>query len=223
MILQGPSEPMCEIGTDLLETNKQHYVIMVDRYSGYPWVHHLRKLDTSAVTKFMDSVFLEFGYPRAIRSDGGPQFRTEFAKYCETHGIKHELSSAYNPESNGLAESTVKNVKKLLIKTSSAKEPFFPAFCAFRQMPREDGFSPAQLFLGRTPRNHLPKLDNAPFPAKTNLRKDGEKARKQTALDAKERRDKSATPLCKLNIALNDRSATLASISACNVIFMRCV
>ena len=32
--------------------------------------------------------------------------------FCASHGIQHELSSPYNPESNGLAEAAVKNLKK---------------------------------------------------------------------------------------------------------------
>ncbi len=58
-----------------------------------------------------------FSLPKSIRSGGTPQFRGEaFKAYCKDNGILHETSSPYNPESNGLAEAAVKNVKKLLIK-----------------------------------------------------------------------------------------------------------
>ena len=54
------------------------------------------------------------GWPQVIRSDNGPQFRSEFAEFCEINEIKHETSSPYNLQSNSLAEAAVKNAKTLL-------------------------------------------------------------------------------------------------------------
>ena len=55
----------------------------------------------------------DYGWPTHIRTDGGPQFWSEFKEFCTAHGITHELSSPYNPESNGLAEAAVKSLKRL--------------------------------------------------------------------------------------------------------------
>ena len=41
---------------------------------------------------------------------------TKFVTWLKQVGCKSELSSAYNPASNGLAEAGVKNVKTLLKK-----------------------------------------------------------------------------------------------------------
>ena len=43
-------------------------------------------------------------------SDLGTQFQGEFDSFCQEHGIKHEVSSPYFPQSDGLAESAVKNM-----------------------------------------------------------------------------------------------------------------
>ena len=59
-----------------------------------------------------------------MRSDGGPQYRAELDAFCVRNIITHELSSAYNPQSNGLAEAAVKNVKQLLEKCSLEGECF---------------------------------------------------------------------------------------------------
>ena len=80
--------------------------MLVDRYSGYAWTEKLRYTDTRSVCESLTRWFTEFGWPSYIRIDGGPQFRREFAEYCTANGIKHELASAYNPESNGLAQTT---------------------------------------------------------------------------------------------------------------------
>ena len=51
-----------------------------------------------------------------IRTDGGPELRSEFVAFCDDNGISHELSSPYNPQANDLAESGIKNVKNLFLK-----------------------------------------------------------------------------------------------------------
>ena len=89
--------------------------------------------------------FTEFGWPTAIRTDGGPQFRTLF---CNQNGIKHELSSPYNPESDGLAEAAVKNIKSIITRCNKEGENIRLAIAAWRNMMRADGISPSQLCYG---------------------------------------------------------------------------
>ena len=99
---------------------------------------------------------IEVGWPTAIRTDGGPQFRSEFPQFCDKHGIKHELSSPYNPESNGLAEAAVKNIKAIITRCHKERENIKLAIAAWRNMARTDGVSPSQLFYGRRQRQLLP-------------------------------------------------------------------
>ena len=148
--------PMSDVGVDLFSLRGKDYVVLVDRYSGYPVVQRLTKTTTQAVTGVLSRWFGLFGIPTRLRSDGGPQFRGPFDAYCEDMGIKHELSSAYNPESNGLAESAVKAVKNLLDKCMDEKEDQDLALLAFRNTPREDGATPACLFYHRQQRTLLP-------------------------------------------------------------------
>lgn len=156
--LSEASLPMSQVGIDLFDFRGIPHLVMVDRFSGYPFVKQLRSLTTSAVLKHLTAWFLEFGFPFIIRTDGGPQFRSEFEKYCKDHNITHELTSPYNPQSNGLAESAVKNVKFLLEKCKSANESFDVAFCEWKATPRPDGFSPSEMFFGRRVRTQLPSL-----------------------------------------------------------------
>lgn len=62
------------------------------------------------------SWFHKVGFPRRVKSDGGPQFRQKFSDLCTELNIIHEVSSPYNPRSNGLVEAAVKQVKGLLKK-----------------------------------------------------------------------------------------------------------
>ena len=72
--------------------------------------------DTESVIKQLTHWFQLLGWPETICSDGGPQYRKEIDDFCEENDVQHELSSPYNPQSNGLAEAAVKNAKQLLTK-----------------------------------------------------------------------------------------------------------
>ena len=76
----------------------------------------LSSLTSQAIVGHLRNWFNVLGWPQSIRSDGGPQFRGDFVKFCCDNGIKHELSAPYNPRSNGMAESGVKITKSILIK-----------------------------------------------------------------------------------------------------------
>ena len=82
---------------------------------------------------------------------------------CTSYNIVHETSSPYFPASNGLAESALKSVKYLLTKCAQTKEDFSHALLAWRNVPRADGISPAQAFLGRRQRTSLPNLNPSSF------------------------------------------------------------
>ena len=155
------SRPMEAISVDLGQQNGDHFLIGADRYSGWPFVTKLHSLITKAITDALDEWFLEHGRPQRIRSDGGPQFRSEFKKWCKSRNIIHEQSSAYHHESNGHAEVAVRDMKSLLEKTESWKK-FQPALLEWRNTPRQhDSLSPAQWFLGRRQKTDAAALPQA--------------------------------------------------------------
>ena len=84
---------------------------------------------------------------------GGP-----FRDWCDKNNIKHELAAPYNPKSNGLAESAVKNVKLLLAKYSETGQDPFCALYEWRNIPCTSGYSPAQVFFGRQQYTSVPSL-----------------------------------------------------------------
>ena len=68
----------------------------------------------------------------------------------------HELSSPYNPRSNGHAEATVKNMKYLLENHHAHWDTFKEALLECRNTPRPDNLSPAQLMTGHRQRTMQP-------------------------------------------------------------------
>ena len=151
---------MAHVGLDLFDFAGKKFLLCVDRWSGFPLYKRLNSTSTQSVLNMLESWFNMLGWPATIRSDGGPQFLGPFNKWCGDNNIIHELSSPYNPRGNGLAEAAVKNVKTLLAKCAETKNDAQKALYHWRNIPRSDGFSPAQLLFGRKQFTALPAEDS---------------------------------------------------------------
>ena len=161
--------PMEVVGMDLFASGGRDFIVMVDQFSAFPMVAKLPTTNTTTVLNILLGWFQTLGFPETIISDGGPQFRTAFKDFCEKYAIHHDPSSAYHPQGNGLAESAVKQTKKLLSKLGNKWPDFMMALCEWRNTPTVDaGASPAQQFFGRIQRTTLPIL-----PGQTKLDTEG--------------------------------------------------
>jgi transposase InsO family protein len=94
--------PMHAVATDLFECAGKNYLVMVDRFSGMPFVARMTSTTAEAVWRQLMAWFLDHGLPGTIRSDNGPQFRQSFTALCTSMGILHKTSSPYHQASNGL-------------------------------------------------------------------------------------------------------------------------
>ena len=150
--------PMQHVGLDLFSFGGKSFLICVDHWSGYPLFHALRSLSLESIIKVLTSWFNTLGWPSSIRSDRGPQFCGDFPKFCLKYHIQHELSSPYNPKSNGLAEAGVKSVKNILRKSHASGIDPDAMLYEWRNVPCSDGYSPAQLLFGHRQRTCLPLL-----------------------------------------------------------------
>jgi hypothetical protein len=95
-----------------------------------------------------------------------------FQKRLKAWGIRHRLSSAYNPHSNCRAELAVKNGKKMLRDNighggSIDTDKVMRAVLQYRNTPMQDSRrSPAQMVFGRQMRDFIPSLTYKYEPAK---------------------------------------------------------
>jgi transposase InsO family protein len=82
--------------------------VIVDDYSRFTWVFFLQeKSQTQETLKgFLRWAQNEFGLRiKKIRSDNGTEFKnSQIEGFLEEEGIKHEFSSPYTPQQNGVVE-----------------------------------------------------------------------------------------------------------------------
>ena len=70
--------------------------------------------DAKVVLRFIrNNIFSRFGTPRVVSHFCNKLFVSLLAKY----GVKHRVSLAYHPQSNGQAEVSNREIKKILEKT----------------------------------------------------------------------------------------------------------
>jgi len=109
------------------------------------------------VIKHLKSIFARHGIPEVVMSDNGPQYASEqFTKFTHQYGFTHVTSSPKYPQSNGAAERAVRTIKQMLSKNQTGEGDVYMALLAYRSTPLENGWSPAELLMGRKLRTTLP-------------------------------------------------------------------
>lgn len=156
-----PNQPWEVVGADLFELTGKTFLVVQDYYSKYPEIARLRKTRSKDVINRLKDIFARHGIPKIVRTDNGPQFDSnEFKKFSKCYGFQWTSSSPHYPQSNGLAESGVKTMKRILKKCD---DPFL-GLLAYRNTPLGCGYSPAQLLNGRRLREIIPTTEDATAP-----------------------------------------------------------
>ncbi|KAJ8377185.1 hypothetical protein SKAU_G00077650 [Synaphobranchus kaupii] len=150
-----PDRPWQKVGADLFTLGRDNYLLVVDYASRFVEIALLTPTRSTDVITHLKSIFARHGIPETVVTDNGPQFSgMAFAAFAESYGFGHITSSPRYPQSNGEAERAVKTVKALLKK---AADPYL-ALLAYRATPLQNGYSPAQLLMGRRLRTTVPTL-----------------------------------------------------------------
>lgn len=156
IIEQFPSRPWSKLGADMFFSKKHRrdYLIITDYYSRYFEIFPMDSSTEDQVIIRFKQMISRNGKFDVIRTDGGPQFQTKFKNFIKEVGANHEPSSPYYSQSNGEAESAVKVAKNLIEKN----DDILHALLDYRSTPLSNGYSPAELFLGRKLKTDLPIL-----------------------------------------------------------------
>lgn len=201
-----PTWPFESASADIFEYGGHYFLVYVDRYSGWPLVDIYRKApNTADITRTLCAFIAGHGVPSKLRTDGGLQFASqEFRDFCACLGITHMLSSAHYPQSNGHAEAAVKAMKNLVKKHwCNGKLDYYAfnlALLEWRNIPRDDGLSPASWLFGRPLRTSLPAI-----PRVSDRRPEGEGKRCSNMAKQEARYNERAQPLPPLKTGIKVR------------------
>ena len=187
-----PQRPWQVAASDIFEWKGEHYLLTVDYMSKFIEVDKLHDLSSKTTKETLMRQLAEHGLPEILRTDNGPQYSSEeFKRFCAERHITHVTSSPNYPQSNGEAERAVQTVKRLWAKTSDK----YMALLDYRSTPMEScGLSPAQLSMGRRPRNKIPIATELLNPKQIDLKEvrkalDQSKKSQKHYYDAKHPRD----------------------------------
>ncbi len=131
----------------------------------YPAAYPLRSITTKSILKALTSFMSVFGIPKTIQSDQGSNFMSrQFSKVMQQLKVKHSISSAYHPQSQGVLERFHQTLKSLLrsycVELDCDWEDGLPwMLLAIREVVQEStGFSPNELVFGHTVRGPIALL-----------------------------------------------------------------
>ena len=157
-----PTTPFQAVAADFCVLRGIGYLVIVDRFSGWPHIVATKSGAKGLITTLIN-YFATFGVPEELSTDGGPEFIAKETKsLLERWGVRHRLSSAYHPQSNGRAEVAVKSMKRLLTAHTDANgsletEAVAAGLLQYRNTPDpQSGLSPAQIVFGKNLRDLLP-------------------------------------------------------------------
>lgn len=210
LVEPAPSRPFEDCSADLFSHAGHSYLVYIDRLSGWPTVTAWYNKDPTAndVIRQLRQRFVDTGVPVRLRSDGGPQFSAKsFTDFLKRWNVTHRPSTPENPQSNGLAESGVKSMKNLVIKATTNgqldDDTYIAGLLEFRNTPRSNGLSPAQILYGCPLRSLVPAHRNS---FKFEWQNSFANAEEQSELihnKIKEHFDKNTTTLSKLTIGMS--------------------
>jgi len=96
-------------------SNQKTYILVATEYVT-KWVEAeaVSTATEDSVVQFLFQIFVRYGLPRDIITDGGPQFvGNKLAETLQNYHIQHKITTPYHPQANGQVESTnkVENIK----------------------------------------------------------------------------------------------------------------
>lgn len=164
-----PTTPFEAIACDYFFYQGYYYLVAAERLSGWTEVQQIKmgtnEAGATGLCKALRKIFVTFGVPVEIASDGGQEFISQEAvDFFYRWGVYHRLSSVSLPSSNGRAGLSVKAVKRLLMDNigpgGNLKNDKVTRTLLTQRNTPEPGcrLSPAQILFGRQLRDTLPQI-----------------------------------------------------------------
>ena len=199
-----PEHPFQSICADFCSYKGIQYLIIVDRFSGWPTVTKAKD-GTIGLIQALKDIVNTFGIPEELSSDGGPEFTSAaLKKILNQWGTHHRISSVAHAKSNGRAEVAVKSMKRLLMDNTGTNghlntDNFLEAILQYRNTPdAATGISPARYVFHRPIRDFLPDISIAKKTDWEELTRQHQEAREKSStrnMAAMQNHTRELTPL----------------------------
>ena len=162
-----PTKPFERIQIDIQgpyassKRRNKYLIVAVDVLTKFVYAKAYPNQRSKEVIDFCNNLTTFIGIPTIIQTDNGPAFiSTEVAEYMKENGIKHQRSSAYRPQSQGLVER-VNGIIGTRIKIYSDRkldwdEKIREIIISYNSTPTESlGLSPHKMLFNIEPQNPL--------------------------------------------------------------------
>jgi transposase InsO family protein len=123
---------ICEMNGELTKGGKRYFITFIDDCARFCYVYLMKTKDETLhyfkIYKAEVENQLEKKIKR-LRSDrGGEYFSNEFSELSAVHGIIHERTPSYSPQSNGIAERknrTLTDLVNVMLKTTGLSKEWW--------------------------------------------------------------------------------------------------
>ena len=161
-----PDGPWRDVAADLLGPfpSGHSILVVVDYFSRYYEYDVMKSTTSEKIIDSMEDIFCRHGLPFTIKSDNGPQFKSEeFSDYCERNGIEHLRVTAKWAQANGEVErqnsSLLKRIQIAQAQGLDWRRELRKYVAKYRGITHSTtGRSPAELLFNRRIRGKLPDL-----------------------------------------------------------------
>ncbi|KAG7598707.1 Zinc finger CCHC-type superfamily [Arabidopsis suecica] len=130
--LQLIHSDICGPITPISHSGKRYILTFIDDFTRKTWAYFLHEKSEAFLTFkiFKASVEKEIGMSiTCLRTDRGGEFTSnEFGEFCKTHGITRQLTAAFTPQQNGVAERknrTIMNAVRSMLSERQVPKAFW--------------------------------------------------------------------------------------------------
>ena len=112
-----PNQTWRKIAADFFCLYGHYYLLMINYYSKFIVIKTLKNLHSSTVINKCKKIFSQFGIPKELVTDNGPEFTSHYFKLLSrAWDFEHGTISPHFHQSNGLVEHCTETVKRTLKK-----------------------------------------------------------------------------------------------------------
>ena len=124
--IRGPINPASN-------SNKRYFLSFIDDFSRKTWIYFLHEKSEAFIMfkRYKAAIEKEtWAYLKCLRTDRGGEFNSnEFEEFCKENGISRQLTTAYTPQQNGVAERKnriVMNLVRCILADKQVPKVFWP-------------------------------------------------------------------------------------------------